>query len=130
MVDTKKSEQFKRATSNLGINPEEEDLFISLSMFQMLNGIQKGGMAYPRKKLWSKCQRCCNGIGEEIASQSWRNGSWSNVYEYNEKFYYLDEVDMEEFEYPQDADKKANIGRNDFDEIDSQYVDSKYKHLI
>ena len=30
MVDTKKnSEQFKFAASNLGINPEEKDLFIS-----------------------------------------------------------------------------------------------------
>ena len=69
-------------------------------------------------------------LAEEIASQSWRNGSWSNVYEYNGKFHSLDEVDMEEFEYPQDAFKRANIGRNDFDEIDSKYVDSKYKHLI
>ena len=69
-------------------------------------------------------------LGEEIASQSWRNGSWSNVYEYNEKFYSLDEVDMVEFDYPQDAFKRAKIGRNDFDEIDSQYVDSKYKHLV
>ena len=29
MVDTKKSEQFKCAASNLGIDPEKEDLFIS-----------------------------------------------------------------------------------------------------
>ena len=46
-------------------------------------------------------------LGEEIASQSWRNGFWSNVYEYNEKFYSLDEVDMVEFDYPQDAFKRA-----------------------
>ena len=37
---------------------------------------------------------------------------------------------MVEFDYPQDAFKRANIGRNDYDEIDSQYVDSKYKHLV
>ena len=46
-------------------------------------------------------------LGEEIASQSWRNSSWSNVYEYNEKFYSLDEVDMVEFDSPQDAFKRA-----------------------
>ena len=58
------------------------------------------------------------------------NGSWSNVYEYNGKFYSFDEVNMVEFDSPQDAFKRANIGRNDFDEIDSQYIDSKYKHLV
>ena len=36
---------------------------------------------------------------------------------------------MEEFEYPQDA-FKANIGKNDFDEIDSQYVESKNKYYL
>ena len=37
---------------------------------------------------------------------------------------------MVEFDSPQDAFKRANIGRNDFDEIDSQYIDSKYKHVV
>ena len=131
MVDAKKSEQFKRAASNLGIDPEEEDLFISPKYVpdaqwdpERWNGLsQEEAMEQMPgdvvMELW-----------EEIASQSWRNGSWSNVYEYNEKFYSLDEVDMVEFDYPQDAFKRANIGRNDFDEIDNQYVDSKYKHLI
>ena len=130
MVDTKKSEQFKRAASNLGIDPEEEDLFISPKYVpdaqwdpERWNGLsQEEAMEQMPGDVVME-------LGEEIASQSWRNGSWSNVYEYNGKFYSFDEVDMVEFDYPQDAFKRANIGRNDFDEIDSQYIDSKYKHL-
>ena len=131
MVDTKKSEQFKRAASNLGIDPEEEDLFISPKYVpdaqwdpERWNGLsQEEAMEHMPGDVVME-------LGEEIASQSWRNGSWSNVYEYNGKFYSLDEVDMVEFDYLQDAFKRANIGRNDFDEIDSQYIDSKYKHLV
>ena len=63
MVDTKKSEQFKCAASNLGIDPEEEDLFISPKYVPDAQWDPKGGMAYPRKKLWSNARRCCNGIG-------------------------------------------------------------------
>ena len=131
MVDAKKSEQFKRAASNLGIDPEEEDLFISTKYVpdaqwdsERWNGLsQEEAMEQMPGDVVME-------LGEEIASQSWRNGSWSNVYEYNGKYYSLDEVDMVEFDYPQDAFKRANIGRNDFDEIDSQYIDSKYKHLV
>lgn len=131
MVDAKKSEQFKRAASNLGIDPEEEDLFISPKYVpdaqwdsERWNGLsQEEAMDQMPGDVVME-------LGEEIASQSWRNGSWSNVCEYNGKFYSLDQVDMVEFDYPQDAFKRANIGRNDFDEIDSQYIDSKYKHLV
>ena len=131
MVDTKKSEQFKRAASNLGIDHEEEDLFISPKYVpdaqwdpERWNGLsQEEAMEQMPGDVVME-------LGKEIASQSWRNGSWSNVYEYNGKFYSLDEVDMVEFDYPQDALKRVNIGRDDFDEIDSQYVDSKYEHLV
>ena len=68
MVDTKKSEQFKRAASNLGINPEEEDLFISPKYVQMLNGIQKGGMASQEEAMEQMPRDVVMELGEEIAS--------------------------------------------------------------
>ena len=77
MVDTKKkSEQFKCAASNLGINPEEEDLFISPKYVpdsqwdpERWNGL------YQDEAIEQMPGDVVMELGEEIASQSWRNGS-------------------------------------------------------
>ena len=50
-------------------------------------------------------------LGTEIAYQTWSYGSWSNVYGYKGKYFSLDEVDLEEFDNPNDAFDRASIGR-------------------
>ena len=73
MVDTKKSEQLKCAASNLGIDPEEEDLFISPNYVpdaqwdsERWNGLSQ------EEAMEQMSGDVVMELGEEIASQSWK----------------------------------------------------------
>lgn len=68
--------------------------------------------------------------GEQIASQTWRSGSFSSVYEYKGRFYALDEAGMEDYDNVSDAFSRANIGSGEHDELMDTDVAPAYQYLV
>ena len=128
----KKSEKFKQAASNLALDPEQENLTSDPRHQPETSDWdpeQYDGMT-EEEAFKEYGGEIVMDRGKKIASQSWRSGSWSSVYEYKGKFYSFDEVENLEFDNPKEAFERANIGRDDWDEIWSQKIDPEYTHLV
>jgi hypothetical protein len=65
----------------------------------------------------------------EIASQSWRCGSWSTVYELCGCFVAIDEVETYICDSAEEAFSNANIGNEDNDAIVHLKIDPRYERL-
>ena len=68
-------------------------------------------------------------MGDEIASQAWRGGSWSTVYEYKNRFFVVDEVETVEYNNAREAFAGAGIGQSTYDEISTLSVAQEYEYL-
>ena len=68
--------------------------------------------------------------GRDIASVTWRQGSWANAWEYRGRFFVSDEVEFTECASAAEALQRAGVDRDCYDAIESQWVDPAYEHLL
>lgn len=134
MIDKKTkqySEAFKNAASNLLIAEEEQFAPTKLPKFDPgpWDAKKWGGLTEEEAFLEDPGEVIVE-RGHCIASQVWKSGSWSYVYEYMGRFYSIDEVELKEFENAKDAFIRASIGRDTFDEIEQPYVIKEYAHIL
>ena len=122
-----KAEHFKRAASNLMmIDESEKGHSMPEPKERLFNSEDWYGMT-EEEAFEDDPVEVLSALGTELASQTWSHGSWSNVYEYKGKYFSCDEESMEEFDNPKDAFDRASIGRDDYDEIDSQWIHPNYQ---
>ena len=121
------AENFKRAASNLMMTDESEREILKPEPKERLFNSEDWYGKTEEEAFEDNPGEVIRVLGTELASQTWSNGSWSNVYEYKGKFFSFDEVSMEEFDNPKDAFDRASIGRDDYDEIDSQWIHPNYQ---
>ena len=134
MIDKKAksySEAFKNAASNLLITNEEEFEPVELPRIEPgpWDPSEWGGLTEEEAFLESPGQ-VLSDRGHYIASQVWKGGSCSDVYEYKGLFYSQDEVELEGFDNVKAALVRAGIGRDSLDEIEEPHVIKEYAHIL
>jgi len=68
--------------------------------------------------------------GDVLASQTWAGGSWSQVIEYEGRYFSVNEVETTECSSILEAFISAAIGNDTFDRIDSLHIKNGYEQYL